>query len=65
MQTVTEFGGSTAKMSLGQFWQTAGPVLAAVMVLIVILFKIRNFEENSKLRARKKIRDLEKYSLEE
>lgn len=41
MQTVKEFGGSTAKMSLSQFWQSAGPVLAGVLLLtqIVILWK--------------------------
>ncbi|PUU82963.1 hypothetical protein B9Z19DRAFT_1040118 [Tuber borchii] len=33
MQTVKEFGGSTATMSLSQFWRTTGPATAGILVL--------------------------------
>ena len=37
MQTVKEFGGSTATMSLREFWRTAGPAVAAILVLALVM----------------------------
>ena len=37
MQTVKEFGGSTATMSLREFWRTAGPAVAVILVLALVM----------------------------
>jgi len=37
MQTVKEFGGSTAKMSLRQFWMTTGPAVASILLLALVM----------------------------
>jgi len=58
MQTVKEFGGNTAKMSLMQFWLNTGPVLAGVLVItqIVILWKGPTMAEFRTLLSRKLFR---------
>lgn len=37
MQTVREFGGESALLSLGQFWLATGPILAGVLLLTVLV----------------------------
>ncbi|PUU82964.1 hypothetical protein B9Z19DRAFT_1105475 [Tuber borchii] len=63
MQTVKEFGGSTATMSLSQFWQTAGPVTVGFQLLAMVLVHI-NKPKQAREKKRRLLRekDLEKGS---
>jgi len=56
MQTVKEFGGSTPKMSVSEFWWTSGPVLAAILLLtVVIIVWKRPFAEGIKKKFKGKL----------
>ncbi|PUU82959.1 hypothetical protein B9Z19DRAFT_966094 [Tuber borchii] len=75
MQTVKEFGGTTATMSLRQFWRTTAPAVAAILLLTAAIvlwnrshligsrFHWEAMKKEKKLRPlREKIDDLEQSS---
>ena len=62
MQTVKEFDGSTAKLSLREFWRTAGPTVATIILLaLVMILWERLIPIASRVQAKRRFRKLATY----